>query len=64
MSSKNQSKKSKRKAREQKAERARVKLLNATRLEPKTSVVTLLVKDVPEAHLSTWARFSKFMGWS
>jgi len=58
------SKKSKQRAARNKAKKARVKALNVTRIEKNACVATILVKDIPEEHASTWSRISKFMGWS
>ncbi len=48
-----------------KKKRAKVKVLTAARIEPKKTFVALEVEhseELPE--LSTWAKLSKFMGWS
>jgi hypothetical protein len=62
--SKNKNRKKSRANRAKARVKAKVKALNLTRLEPNAVVATILVKDIPEKHASTWSRISKFMGWS
>jgi hypothetical protein len=66
MSNKSKLRKKKAAKAEKAKAKAKVKLLHTTRIAPKTHFVALEVQhsEEPPAELSSWSKFSKWMGWS